>query len=58
MANTIGELSDVVRRCDNLRVKNEVTGTFETGSYVHWELDNKSVSRKKFEPLLRHFYHS
>ena len=58
MANTLGELSDVVRRCDVLRVKSEVRGVYDKSSYIHWELGNKSISRKKFEPLLRHFYHS
>jgi hypothetical protein len=57
MANTLGDLSEVVRRCEVLRVKNEIKGTFDKSSYVHWELGNKSISRKKFEPLLRHFYH-
>ena len=58
MANTLGELSDVIRRCDILRVKSEVRGFYGKSSYIYWELGNKSISRKKFEPLLRHFYHS
>ena len=58
MANTLGELSDVIRRCDILRVKSEVRGSYGKSSYIYWELGNKSISRKKFEPLLRHFYHS
>ena len=56
IANTIHDLSEVIRRCDVLRVKNEKKGTFETSSYVHWELGNTSISRKKLEPILRQFY--
>jgi inorganic pyrophosphatase/exopolyphosphatase len=39
-----------------LKCKKEVRKTFGSSEYAYWDLDNKTVSRKKYEKVFREFY--
>jgi hypothetical protein len=55
-ANTFDGLALDTRESTLLKCKDEVRGQTKSGTYVHWLLENTTVSRKKYEIVFRNFY--
>lgn len=55
-AKTFDGLVEATRMSELLQCKHEVRKAFNDSEYVYWELDNVSVSRKKYEIVFREFY--
>lgn len=56
LANEYDSMIGHIRQDNNLKVRNEVQGTFGDARYVYWDLGNLSISRKKFEAFLKNLY--
>ena len=62
-AQTFDELQEFTKNDQMLKCTNEVRGPTESvaqkfgkSQYVYWLLENKTVSRKKYEKVFRKFY--
>ena len=55
-AKTFDALAEATKSADLLKCKNEVRKSFNSSEYCYWDLDNHSVSRKKYEIVFRAFY--